>query len=95
MGTFLQLPATINTQRKYENVTNERQIALDILKETIKEFHGLTIQSTIINSVYYHSEEHDALSIPKSDSLDATHISDGIERKSLILTLPTEISHKN
>ena len=31
MGTFLQSPVKINTQRKDENVTNERQIALGIL----------------------------------------------------------------
>ena len=34
--TFLRSPATVNTQRKDENVTNERQITLNILKETIK-----------------------------------------------------------
>ena len=57
-------------------MTNERQISLDILKETIKEFHGLTIQSTISNSAHYDSEEHDAVSDPKSDSLVATHTND-------------------
>ena len=62
-------------------MTNERQNYLDILKETIKEFHGLTIQSTISNSVYYNSEEHDAVRNPKSDSWVATRTSDGNERK--------------
>ena len=32
MDTFLQSPVTINTQRKYANVTNERRIASDIMK---------------------------------------------------------------
>ena len=36
MDTLFQSPVTINTQRKNENVTNERQIALDIHSETIK-----------------------------------------------------------
>ena len=30
MDIFFQSPVTINTQRKYENVTNERRISLDI-----------------------------------------------------------------
>ena len=68
---------------------------MNILEETIKEFNGLTIQSTIKNSAYYDSEEDDAESNPKSDSLVANHTSDGNERKSLILTLPTDILHTN
>ena len=60
---------------------NEGRIASGILKETIKEFHGLTIQLTISNSAYYDSEEHDAVSDTKSDLLVATHTSDGNERK--------------
>ena len=36
MDTLFQSHVTINTQRKDENMTNERRIALDILKETIK-----------------------------------------------------------
>ena len=52
-----------------------------ILKETIKEFHGLTIQSTISNSAYYDSEEHDAVSNPKINSLVDTHTSDTNKRK--------------
>ena len=60
---------------------NERQIALDVLKETIKEFHGQTIQSKIRDSAYYDSEEHDAVSDQKSDSLVATHASDRSKRK--------------
>ena len=59
----------------------ERRFASGILKETIKEFHGLTIQLTISNSAYYDSEEHDAVSDTKSDLLVATHTSDGNERK--------------
>ena len=55
MDNFLQSPVTINTQRKYANVINERRIASDIMKDTIKEFHGLTVQSTINDSSYYDS----------------------------------------
>ena len=50
---------------------------MKVLKETIKEFHGLTIQSKISDSAYYDSEEHNAVSDQKSDSLVATHTSDG------------------
>ena len=73
--------STISTSQEYANVTNERRIALDILKETLKWFHGLTIQSTVSDSVYYNSEEDDAISDPKSDSLVATQTSDRNERK--------------
>ena len=47
------------------------------------------IQSTISDSAYYDSEEHDVVRYPKSDSLVATHTSDGNKIKPLILTLPT------
>ena len=47
----------------------------------ITEFHGLTIQSTIRDSAYYDSEEHNAVSDLKSDSLVATYTSDRNERK--------------
>ena len=36
MDTLFQYPATINTQSKYANVTNERQINSDIHAETTK-----------------------------------------------------------
>ena len=36
MDTLYQYPVTINIQRKYANVKNERQIASDINAETIK-----------------------------------------------------------
>ena len=36
MDTLYQYPVTINIQRKYANVKNERQIASDIHAETIK-----------------------------------------------------------
>ena len=45
-------PVTTNTPGEIANVTNERQIFPDILEETIKEFNGLTIQSTIKDSAY-------------------------------------------
>ena len=61
-------------------MTNERRIASVILKKTIKEFHGLTIQSTISDSANYDSEEHNAVSDPKINSLVATHTSDGNEK---------------
>ena len=73
--------STISPPQEDANVTNERQIVSDILKETIKYFHGLTIQSTISDSAYYDSEEHDAISNPKSDLLVATHTSIGNKRK--------------
>ena len=47
----------------------------------IKEFHGLAIQSTISDSAYYDSEEHDVVSKRKSDSLVDTHTSYGNEIK--------------
>ena len=72
---FNQYPFTINTQRKNTNGTNERLISSNVMVETIKESNGLTIQSTIKDSVYYNSEGDDADSDPKSDSLVATHTS--------------------
>ena len=41
----------------------------------------MTIQSTINDSAYYDSEDDDAKSDPKSDSLVATHTSDRNKRK--------------
>ena len=78
---FNKSPIKINTQRKNANMTNERQISSNILAETIKEFNGLMIQSTINDSAYYDSEEDDAKNDPKSDSLVATHTSDVNKRK--------------
>ena len=73
--------STISPSKEDTNMTNERQISSDILKEMITEFHGLTIQSTIRDSAYYDSEEHNAVSDLKSDSLVATYTSDRNERK--------------
>ena len=78
---FNRYPIMTNTQGEIANVTNERQISLNILAETIKGFNGLTIQSTINDSLYYDSDEDDAESDQKSDSLVATHTSDRNERK--------------
>ena len=50
MDTSFHSPVTINAQKKDSNVTYERQISSGILVETIKEFNGCTIQSTISNS---------------------------------------------
>ena len=54
---MFQSPVTINTQRKYANMKNERRIASDIHAETMKEFKGFTIQSTISDSAHSNSEE--------------------------------------
>ena len=95
MDTFIQSPVTTNTPRKKSNVPNERQISSEILAETIKGFEGLTLEPTINNYVYYHSDENDSESDPKSSPLVANHTSDGKKRKSLILTLRKEIIHTN
>ena len=82
MDTFFnQYPVKINTQRKNANVKNERRIYSYILAETIYFLNELTIQSTINDSKYNNSEEDDAESDPKSDSLVATHTSDRNEMK--------------
>ena len=57
MDTLFQSLVTINAQKKYENVTNERRIAAEIHVETIKEFKGLSIQSTISDSAHIDSDE--------------------------------------
>ena len=81
MDTFIQSPVTTYTQRNKTDVPNERQISLDILAEMIKGFKGLTLQSTMNYSAYYHSDENDAKSDPKSDELVDTHSSDGKKRR--------------
>ena len=54
---------SINPQKKDANVTYEIRIASGILAETIKEFKGCTIQSTIIDSTHSDSDEQvDAIS---------------------------------
>ena len=58
-------------------MTNEMQIYLDILAETIIGFNGLTLQSKINNSAYCDSEEDDSESDTKSDQLVDTHTIDG------------------
>ena len=57
MCTFVQYPVTTNTPRKIANVPNERRISSEILVETIIGFKGLTLQSTINDSAYFHSEK--------------------------------------
>ena len=74
---FHWYPITTNTQGDISNVTNERRISLNILKETIKRFNGLNFQSIINDSTYYDSEEDDAERDPNTDQLAATHISNG------------------
>ena len=81
IDTFSQSPVITNTQGDISNVTNQRQIYSDIMAETIKGFNGFKTQSTINDSTYYNSKEHNAESDPKSDQLVATNISDGKKRK--------------
>ena len=60
MNTFChQSPDTSNTQGETANVKNERLISSEIMSEMIKGFKGLTIKSTMNDSVYYNSEEYD------------------------------------
>ena len=54
--TLFQSPVTINARKKDANVTYERRVASGILEETIKEFKGCKIQSTIKNSEYSDSD---------------------------------------
>ena len=54
MDNFYQSPVMNNTQGKIANIPNERIISYNIMAETIKGFKGLTLQSTINNSSYYH-----------------------------------------
>ena len=57
MDNFFQSPVTINTQRKDAHNTNERQIDAYIHADTMKEFKGFTIQSTISDSAHSNLEE--------------------------------------
>ena len=78
MDTFChQSLVATNTQGEIANVTNERQISMGILVETIKLFNGLAIQSTINNCAHYNSEEDDAKKDPNSDAKLVTHITNG------------------
>ena len=73
-----QSPVTIHAQKKNANGTNERRIVSSILAETIKQFKGCTIQSTIsdyahsdskeqVNAIRNSEELVDAVSDPKSN----------------------------
>ena len=57
MDTLFQSPISINAQKKDANMTNERRIAADIHAETMKEFKGFSIQSTISDYSRSNSEE--------------------------------------
>ena len=82
MDTFFHpSPVTTNTQGEIANVTNERWISSEIIKEKIKGFNGLTIQSTINDSAYYDSDEDDAEIDPNSKPKVANHNSDRKENK--------------
>ena len=77
MDTLCQSPVTTNTQGENVNAS-ERRNNLNALAETLK---GLTIGSTINDSEYSNSDKDYAEGDPKSDSLVATHTSDGKKRK--------------
>ena len=49
--TSFQSPVAMNALNKDANMSLERRLASGILSETIKNFKGCTIQSTINNSV--------------------------------------------
>ena len=95
MDTFCQSPVPTNTQENITNVPNERQIYSNILVEMIKEFKGLTLQSTINDYAYYHSEENYSESDPNSNPKLATHTSDRKKRKLTDTDTTTEIIHTN
>ena len=57
MDTSFQYPVAMNAQKKYANMSLERQIASGILAETIKRFKGYTISSTISDYAHSNSDE--------------------------------------
>ena len=57
MDTPFQSPVAMHVQKKDPNMSLKRELASDVLAETIKNFKGYTIQSTKNNSVYYESDE--------------------------------------
>ena len=57
METSFQSPVAMIAQKKYANMSLDRQLVSCILVETIKILKGCTIQSTINNYLYYHSDE--------------------------------------
>ena len=85
MDTFCQPPVTTNTQGNIANVPNERRISSNILAEMIKGFKGLTLQSTINDSVYYHSEEDDPESDPNKNPKVDNHTSD-VKKRQITVT---------
>ena len=74
--TFIQPLITTNAPREKTDITNERQISSDSLTETLKLFNRLTLQSTINNSAYDHSNKHVTKSNQKIDPLVDTNNSD-------------------
>ena len=54
---LFQSPVTVNARNKDANVTYQRQISPGTLEETIKEFKGCNIQSTINDSGYSDFDE--------------------------------------
>ena len=83
MDTLSQSTVTINALKKDATMKNEKQIAADVHAETMKEFKGFSIQSTISNYAQSNSDElvdaisdskglFDAKSDPKSDLKVAT-----------------------
>ena len=57
MDNLFQSPIAINAQKKDTHVLYERRLSSGILAETIKEFKGCTIQSTISDSAQNDSDK--------------------------------------
>ena len=90
MNNFCQSPVTTKTQGENRNAIfiSERINTSDMLAETLKV---LTLDSTINDSAYCHSDENDAEINSKSDLLVATHTSDRKKRK----VTNTDTTNKN
>ena len=73
LDTFIQPPATTNKQRDKIELANERRISSSSLKNMIKGFNILTLQSTINDSADNISNKNVAESDLKSDPLVHTH----------------------
>ena len=56
MDTSFQSPVAMKAQKKDVNMSLQRRLSSDILAETIRNFKGCTIQSTINDSIYYESD---------------------------------------
>ena len=57
MDTSFQSPVATNVQNKYAKISLDRRLASGILAETIREFKGCKIKSTVSNYAQYDSNE--------------------------------------